>query len=100
MNASSNKCVLCKVQTIVQLTVCNRLTYLHKSWKKITILCRTKDGKPVEAGGRFRFLHEDEESLSLIIKGVTADDAGKYNVMAKNELGQDSVDMELLVQGE
>lgn len=44
-------------------------------------------------------MHEDEESLSLIIKGVTADDAGKYNVIAKNELGQDSVDMELLVQG-
>ena len=45
-------------------------------------------------------MHEDEESMSLIIKGVTADDAGKYNVMAKNELGQDSFDMELLVQGE
>ena len=44
-------------------------------------------------------MYEDEESVSLIIKGVTADDAGKYNVMAKNELGQDSVDMELLVQG-
>lgn len=44
-------------------------------------------------------MREDEESLSLIIKGVTADDAGKYNVVAKNELGQDSVDMELLVQG-
>lgn len=53
----------------------------------------------MEAGGRFRFLYEDEEAMSLIIKGVTADDAGKYNVMAKNELGQDSVEMELLVQG-
>jgi len=44
-------------------------------------------------------LYEDEESISLVVKGVTADDAGKYNVMAKNELGQDSVEMELLVQG-
>jgi len=44
-------------------------------------------------------LYEDEESVSLIVKGVTADDAGKYNVMAKNELGQDSVEMEVLVQG-
>lgn len=64
-----------------------------------TILCRTKDGKPVEAGGRIRFLYEDEETMSLIIKGVTADDAGKYKVVAKNELGQDSTEMELLVQG-
>lgn len=44
-------------------------------------------------------MHEDEDSMSLIIKGVTADDAGKYNIVAKNELGQDSVEMELLVQG-
>lgn len=44
-------------------------------------------------------MYEDEDSMSLIIKGVTADDAGKYKIMAKNELGQDSVEMELLVQG-
>jgi hypothetical protein len=53
----------------------------------------------VEAGGRVRFLYEDEESMSLIIKGVTADDAGKYKVVAKNELGQDSTEMDLLVKG-
>ncbi|PNF42104.1 Obscurin [Cryptotermes secundus] len=58
----------------------------------------TKDGNPVEAGGRVRFLYEDEESMSLIIKGVTADDAGKYKVVAKNELGQDSTEMDLLVK--
>lgn len=60
---------------------------------------RTKDGKAVEAGGRVRFLYEDEESMSLIIKGVTAEDAGKYIVVAKNELGQDSTEMDLLVKG-
>jgi hypothetical protein len=37
--------------------------------------------------------------MSLIIKGVTADDAGKYKVVAKNELGQDSAEMDLLVKG-
>ncbi|XP_021942897.1 obscurin isoform X2 [Zootermopsis nevadensis] len=58
----------------------------------------TKDGKAVEAGGRVRFLYEDEESMSLIIKGVTAEDAGKYIVVAKNELGQDSTEMDLLVK--
>lgn len=62
-------------------------------------ICRTKDGNPVEAGGRVRFLYEDEESMSLIIKGVTGDDAGKYKVVAKNELGQDSTEMDLLVKG-
>jgi hypothetical protein len=60
---------------------------------------RTKDDKPVEAGGRVRFLYEDEESMSLIIKGVTAEDAGKYKVVAKNELGQDTAEMDLLVKG-
>lgn len=44
-------------------------------------------------------MYEDEESMSLIIKGVTADDAGKYQVVAKNELGQDSAEMDLLVKG-
>jgi hypothetical protein len=62
-------------------------------------MCRTKDDEPVEAGGRVRFLYEDAESMSLIIKGVTAEDAGKYKVVAKNELGQDSAEMDLLVKG-
>ncbi|XP_069669104.1 obscurin isoform X4 [Periplaneta americana] len=58
----------------------------------------TKDGKAVEAGGRVRFLYEDEESMSLIIKGVTVDDSGKYKVVAKNELGQDSTEFEVMVK--
>ena len=53
----------------------------------------------MEAGGRIRFLYEDEESMSLIIKGANVDDSGKYKVVAKNELGQDSAEMELVVKG-
>ncbi|XP_063238451.1 obscurin isoform X6 [Bacillus rossius redtenbacheri] len=58
----------------------------------------TKDGKAVEAGGRIRLLYEDEETMSMIIKGVTTEDAGKYKAVAKNDLGQDSMEMELLVK--
>nr|CAD7588173.1 unnamed protein product [Timema genevievae] len=58
----------------------------------------SKDGKDVEAGGRVRFLYEDEESISMIIKGVTVDDAGKYKVSAKNELGVDTAQLELIVK--
>ncbi|XP_066993450.2 obscurin isoform X6 [Anabrus simplex] len=57
-----------------------------------------KDGKEVQAGGRVRFLYEDEESISLIIKGVTTEDAGKYKIIAKNELGEDAIEVELFVK--
>ena len=30
----------------------------------------SKDGEIVKAGGRFRFLYEDEESIALIIKSI------------------------------
>ncbi|KAK7869432.1 hypothetical protein R5R35_008161 [Gryllus longicercus] len=57
-----------------------------------------KDGKEVQTGGRIRLLYEDEETISLIIKGVTVADAGKYKITAKNELGEDSMEVELFVK--
>lgn len=45
-----------------------------------------------------RFLHEDDESMSLIIKNVTSADAGEYLVVASNELGEDSSTMHLIVK--
>ncbi|XP_049802567.1 obscurin isoform X3 [Schistocerca nitens] len=57
-----------------------------------------KDNKEVTAGGRVRFLYEDDESISLIIKGVTPDDAGKYKIVAKNDLGEDSAEVDLMVK--
>ena len=62
-------------------------------------MSRFHDGKEVSAGGRVRFLYEDEESMSLVIKGVTPEDAGKYKIVAKNDLGEDSVEMNLIVKG-
>ncbi|GLG93475.1 Obscurin [Gryllus bimaculatus] len=57
-----------------------------------------KDGKEVQTGGRIRLLYEDEETISLIIKGVTVADAGKYKITAKNDLGEDSMEVELFVK--
>ncbi|XP_051165291.1 obscurin isoform X2 [Leptopilina boulardi] len=58
----------------------------------------TKDGKEIIAGGRIKYLWEDEESLSLVIKNVTVQDAGTYVIKAKNELGEDSTQIELIVK--
>ncbi|XP_025269387.1 obscurin isoform X6 [Camponotus floridanus] len=58
----------------------------------------TKDGQEIAAGGRIKYLWEDEESLSLVIKQVTAKDAGTYTITAKNELGEDSTQIELIVK--
>lgn len=45
-----------------------------------------------------RFLYDDEENISLMIKNVTAQDAGTYVIEAKNELGSDSAHMQLIVK--
>ncbi|XP_046823070.1 obscurin isoform X4 [Vespa crabro] len=58
----------------------------------------TKDGKEIVAGGRIKYLWEDEESLSLVIKHVTTKDAGVYTIRAKNELGEDTTEIELIVK--
>lgn len=58
----------------------------------------TKDGKDIVAGGRYKYLWEDEESMSLVIKNVTAKDAGIYTIRAKNELGEDTTQIELIVK--
>lgn len=46
-----------------------------------------------------RFLYEDEETMSLVIKNVQPEDSGNYKVTAKNELGDDSAEMTLKVKG-
>ncbi|XP_020293629.1 obscurin isoform X3 [Pseudomyrmex gracilis] len=58
----------------------------------------TKDGQEIVAGGRIKYLWEDEESLSLVIKQVTAKDGGVYTITAKNELGEDNTQIELIVK--
>lgn len=56
------------------------------------------EGKTIEPGGRFRFLYEDAETMTLVIKNVSAEDAGVYTITAKNELGQDDTEMKLIVR--
>ncbi|XP_063991062.1 obscurin isoform X5 [Diachasmimorpha longicaudata] len=58
----------------------------------------SKDGTEILAGGRIKYLWEDEESLSLVIKNVTSDDGGVYTIKAKNELGEDTTYIELIVK--
>ncbi|XP_016767640.1 obscurin isoform X7 [Apis mellifera] len=58
----------------------------------------TKDGQEIVAGGKYKYLWEDEESMSLVIKNVTAKDAGVYTIRAKNELGEDTTQIELIVK--
>ncbi|RZB39359.1 muscle M-line assembly protein unc-89-like [Asbolus verrucosus] len=58
----------------------------------------THEGKPIEAGGKYKFLYEDEESISLVIKDVQKEDEGKYLCTAENELGIDTAEMTLTVK--
>ncbi|XP_060519331.1 obscurin isoform X9 [Cylas formicarius] len=55
------------------------------------------DGKPIEPSSKYKFLYEDEESMSLIIKDVKSEDAGKYQIIAENEMGSDTAEMDLTV---
>lgn len=56
------------------------------------------DGTTIEAGGKFKFLHEDAETVSLVIKGVQPEDAGVYSITATNELGTDKTTVQLMVK--
>lgn len=58
----------------------------------------THDGATIEAGGKFKFLHEDAETMSLVIKGVQPEDAGVYAIKAVNELGEDKTTVNLVVK--
>lgn len=55
------------------------------------------EGAVVESDERHKFLYEDDQSLSLLIKNATTDDAGVYSVHAINELGEDTTDIHLTV---
>lgn len=58
------------------------------------------EGTVIQADDRHKFLYEDDESMSLLIKNTTLEDAGIYSIHAKNELGEDFTEVDLVVQGE
>ncbi|KAL3285162.1 hypothetical protein HHI36_019282 [Cryptolaemus montrouzieri] len=58
----------------------------------------THNNKAIEAGGKYKILYEDEETISLVIKDVQSEDAGKYTITAENELGSDTGEMLLTVK--
>ncbi|XP_068626397.1 obscurin [Battus philenor] len=68
-----------------------------KGYPKPSVVVK-HDGQLVEPDSRHKFLYEDEESMSLVIKNVTAADAGEYHVTASNELGEDTTVVQLLVK--
>ncbi|CAH2103000.1 unnamed protein product [Euphydryas editha] len=73
------------------------LELVCKGYPKPTVLFK-HEGKIVEADTRHKFLHEDDESMSLVIKNVTSADAGEYHVTASNDLGEDTTVMNLIVK--
>ncbi|XP_076316761.1 protein Obscurin-like isoform X4 [Tachypleus tridentatus] len=47
-----------------------------------------KDDTEIEAGQRFRFLYDDDENYSLVIKNVRKEDGGSYSAKVTNDLGE------------
>lgn len=71
-------------------------TFLH--WLQVDVFDIYKFEIFIDLSLLCRFLHEDDESMSLVIKNVTSADAGEYLVVASNELGEDSTTMHLIVK--
>lgn len=57
------------------------------------------EGEVIEPNNKYKFLYEDEESMSLVIKNVGTEDAGTYTITATNELGEDTTEMSLTING-
>ncbi|XP_061385572.1 obscurin isoform X4 [Danaus plexippus] len=73
------------------------LELVCKGYPKPTVVFK-HDGKVVEADARHKFLHEDDESMSLVIKNVCEADAGVYHISAENDLGEDTTTVNLVVK--
>ncbi|XP_037951991.1 obscurin isoform X2 [Teleopsis dalmanni] len=55
------------------------------------------DDKLIEIDDRHKFLYEDDETMSLLIKNVGTQDAGLYTIHAVNELGEDHSTIDLVI---
>ena len=59
----------------------------------------SKDGQPISAGGRHKFVYPDAESVALIIAKVSGEDVGTYKVTLSNDLGEASTEGKLSLSG-
>ena len=59
-----------------------------------------KDDVLVEESEEFKILYDQDNACSLTIPDVYPEDAGRYTVVAKNELGSAMSTAELFVEGE
>ncbi|XP_035445105.2 obscurin isoform X5 [Spodoptera frugiperda] len=84
-------------EAIVSAGASAMLELVCKGYPKPNVVFKHK-GKDIEADTRHKFLYEDEESMSLVIKNVSQADAGEYQVTASNELGEDTTTMHLIVK--
>ncbi|GFT24190.1 hypothetical protein TNCV_2064301 [Trichonephila clavipes] len=51
----------------------------------------SKDGEELKLGDKYVMLQEDDETFTMAIKDVSADDSGKYCAEAINDMGKDEV---------
>lgn len=59
----------------------------------------TKDGQPLAAGDRHKFVYPDTETVALIINKVTGEDVGTYKAVLHNDLGECSTEAKLVLAG-
>jgi len=59
----------------------------------------TKDGKPLEAGDRHKFVYPDADTVAIIINKVCGDDVGTYKAELHNDLGKCSTEAKLVLAG-
>ncbi|XP_061708255.1 obscurin isoform X2 [Cydia pomonella] len=84
-------------EAIVSIGASAMIELTCKGFPKPEIVFK-KEGKVVEADTRHKFLYEDDETMSMVIKNVTSEDAGTYHVIASNELGEDTTTLQLVVK--
>lgn len=61
---------------------------------------RFKDGEEITASSRYKTLYDEEtEAASLVIKNLSLEDSGEYNIIAKNDVGTASQFVNLHVKG-
>ncbi|XP_047985118.1 obscurin isoform X4 [Leguminivora glycinivorella] len=91
------KLVIEHKEAIVSIGASAMIELTCKGFPKPEIVFK-KEGKVVEADARHKFLYEDDETMSMVIKNVTSEDAGVYHVTASNELGEDTTTLHLVVK--